>query len=152
MDMRYKGQYHELEIALPDVVEVDQQIMNQAVEEFHRRHEQLYSYRDVTDIEIINLRLAAYGKVVTPPQEPLPFVSKDASRHKKVYSRKAFFEVDGDLKSIDTPIYDGDSMEVGNIVEGPAIIEQKVTTIVVPPGAKIEVTPYGHFLMEILSE
>ncbi len=148
MDMRYKGQYHELEIKLPDVDEVTDDVIKQVVEDFHKKHEQLYSYRDTTDIEIINLRLSACGKVVTPSQKPMPSGSSDVSRHKKA-EREVFFEVDGELKGLNTPIYDGDSMEVGNVVEGPAIIEQKVTTIVVPPGAKIEVTPYGHFLMEL---
>jgi len=38
-------------------------------------------------------------------------------------------------------------MIVGNIVEGPAIIEQITTSIVVPPGWRLDVTDYGDFLM-----
>jgi len=40
-------------------------------------------------------------------------------------------------------------MDAGNIVEGPAIIEQKTTTVVVPPQSKLEVTKYGDYLMKL---
>ena len=40
-------------------------------------------------------------------------------------------------------------MEVGNVVEGPAIVELKTTTIVIPPKANLEVTPFGSFLVEL---
>jgi N-methylhydantoinase A/oxoprolinase/acetone carboxylase beta subunit len=40
-------------------------------------------------------------------------------------------------------------MIAGNIVEGPAIIEQNTTTVVVPPMARLEVTEYGDYLMQL---
>jgi N-methylhydantoinase A len=50
---------------------------------------------------------------------------------------------------ISTPIYDGDAMEVGNRVKGPAIVEQSTTTIVIPPQAWLEVTSYGDYIMHL---
>jgi len=37
----------------------------------------------------------------------------------------------------------------GNFVNGPAIIEQRTTTIVVPPGYTVEVGKYGDFIMQV---
>jgi N-methylhydantoinase A len=145
LEMRYKGQYHELEVPVPDG-DIDAHKLEEVVESFHRLHETYYSYRDVTDTEIINARLSAYGKVYTPPMQPTPFVSRDASAHVKG-RREVYFEEDGTMVS--TPIYDGDSMEVGNLVRGPAIIELSTTTVVLPPGATLEVTPYDSFLIEL---
>jgi len=50
---------------------------------------------------------------------------------------------------VPTTIYDGERMEAGNIVDGPAIIEQKTTTVIVPPRARLEVTKYGDYLMKV---
>jgi N-methylhydantoinase A/oxoprolinase/acetone carboxylase beta subunit len=40
-------------------------------------------------------------------------------------------------------------MTAGNIVDGPAVIEQRTTTVVVPPDARLEVTGYGDYLMKL---
>jgi len=70
----------------------------------------------------------------------------DASRHIKG-QRDVYFEEKYGF--VPTFVYDGDAMEVGNILEGPAIIEQSTTTIVVPPGARVDVTEYGDYLMNL---
>ena len=113
---------------------------------FNNKHEELYAYRDDVETEIINLRLAAYGKVVTPMRQKQDFVTRDAGRHMKG-KRDVYFE-DRD-SFIATPVYDGDAMEVGNEVKGPAIVEQKTTTIVIPPKAWLEVTSYGDYIMHL---
>jgi N-methylhydantoinase A len=88
--------------------------------------------------------MATYGKVVTPSRNAMTEKSADASKYVKG-KRDVYFEKKYGL--VPTTIYDGDSMEAGNIVEGPAIIEQKTTTVVVPPKTKLEVTQYGDYLM-----
>ena len=71
---------------------------------------------------------------------------EDASKHIKG-TRDVFFEESGGFVS--TAIYDGDAMQYGNLITGPAIVEQKITTIVVPPGYNLEVEKYGDFMMEV---
>ncbi len=152
LDMRYKGQYHELEVPLTLDLEkasssaVDAGIIEELVEQFHQMHESLYSYRDTAEIEILNLRLAAFGRVHTPEIKEEPFVSRDSENHRKG-QRDAYFQESNGF--ISTPVYDGETMEVGNVVEGPAIVELKTTTIVIPPKANLEVTPFGSFLVEL---
>ena len=152
LDMRYKGQYHELEVSLTTDLDqastsaVDAGIIEELVEQFHEMHESLYSYRDAAEIEILNLRLSAFGKVHTPEIKEEPFVSRDSEPHRKG-QREAYFQESGGFTA--TSVYDGETMEVGNVVEGPAIVELKTTTIVVPPKANLEVTPFGSFLVEL---
>ncbi|VBB45133.1 N-methylhydantoinase A/acetone carboxylase, beta subunit [uncultured Desulfatiglans sp.] len=152
LDMRYKGQYHELEVPIRNknvgVIDgdLDASALKQLVDEFHELHENLYSYRDTTETEILNLRLAACGTVHTPPLEESAFVSRDASAFIKG-QRQAYFEDSGGFSS--TVVYDGESMEVGNVIKGPAIVEMITTTILVPPDAFLEVTPYSSFLIEL---
>ncbi len=147
VDMRYKGQYHELEVPVPYTGDnIDDKLLAKLVEDFHQMHETLYSYRDTAETEMLNVRLAACGRVNTPEIKGDEFVSKDASKFKKGERQVYFGDVGG---FVSTGIYDGDNMEVGNMVEGPAIVELSTTTIVVPPKATIELTPYGSFLMEL---
>ena len=143
-DMRYESQYHEIEIPIQEA-ELSEDGIASIVERFHEKHEELYAYRDVTETEMINLRVSAFGKVTTPRRVKMPFISKDASKYIKD-TRDVYFEEEG---FVATNIYDGNAMEVGNLVEGPAILEQKTTTIVIPPGAKAEVNSFGDFMVEL---
>jgi N-methylhydantoinase A len=145
MDMRYIGQFHEVEVELPGAAITEEEIPK-IVERFHERHEALYAYRDVVGTEIINLGLTAFGRVTKPSFKEQPFEGRDASGHLKG-KREVFFEERGGF--VPTPIYDGDAMVHGNVVEGPAIIEQRVTTIVLPPGYSLEVTKYGDYLVSV---
>jgi len=145
IDMRYEAQYHEIEIPV-DESELTREGISAIVDRFHDRHEELYGYRDVTDTEMINLRLAACARVVTPPRKKEAPVSRDETKYLKM-KRDVYFEEEKGFVS--TPIYDGDAMEVGSLIYGPAIVEQRTTTIVVPPKAKLEVNSYGDYMMEL---
>jgi len=145
MDMRYLGQFHEVEVEVPEGKLGPDQLAD-VINRFHEKHEALYAYRDIVETEIINLRLAAFGRVVKPTLKEYDYAGKDASKHIKG-TRDVFFEESGGFVS--TAIYDGDAMEYGNLITGPAIVEQKITTIVVPPGYTLEVGKYGDFMMEV---
>jgi N-methylhydantoinase A len=145
IDMRYKGQFHEVELPISEA-ELSDDGIDHIVEDFHKKHEELYAYRDVVETEMINLRLAAYGKVVTPARRTMKEKSADVSGFVKG-KRDVFFEEK--FGFVPTTIYDGDRMVAGNIVVGPAIIEQRTTTVVVPPDARLEVTEYGDYLMKL---
>ena len=145
IDMRYKGQFHEVELSITEAELTDESIEN-IVADFHQKHEELYAYRDIVETEMINLRLAAYGKVVTPSRKAIVEKSADAGKYVKG-KRDVYFEKK--FGFVPTTIYDGDNMVAGNIVEGPAIVEQKTTTVVVPPMARLEVTEYGDYLVKL---
>ncbi|MBN2467807.1 MAG: hydantoinase/oxoprolinase family protein [Deltaproteobacteria bacterium] len=143
VDMRYKGQFHEVEVpVITNNGSLSKEDLELLIARFNDRHEELYAYRDEVETEMINLRLAAYGKVVTPPRRELPFVGKDSHQFIKG-QRDVYFEESGGF--VATNIYDGDTMGVGNIASGPCIIEQFTTTIIVPPNAFVEVNSYGDF-------
>ena len=143
--MRYENQFHEVETPI-DESQLTEEGIPEIIECFHQTHERLYGYRDVTDTEMINLRLAACGKVATPSRREEAFVTEDANKHLKM-TREVYFDENGGFVS--TPIYDGDLMEIGNVIRGPAVIEQGTTTIVVPPKARLEVNSYGDYVMEL---
>ncbi len=146
IDMRYKGQFHEVELSVASG-DLTAETINQIVDDFHRRHEELYAYRDTVETEMINVRVAACGKVTPPTRKPVGAgLGLDAAACLKG-RRDVYYEENGGFVS--TPIYDGDRLSAGSTVDGPAVIEESTTTIVVPPAAHVEVTEYGDYMMTL---
>jgi N-methylhydantoinase A len=50
--------------------------------------------------------------------------------------------------AVETPIFRGDQLRPGNVVAGPAIIEEPTTTLVIIPGARA-LARATHYLVEI---
>ncbi len=144
-DMRYEGQYHEISVPI-DESEMYEEYLPSIAERFHRKHEALFGYRDVTDIEVINFRLEGYGRVRRPDRKPLPGAETSADKHVKAQRDVFFFELND---FTETPVYDGDSLEPGNAIPGPAVVEQSATTIVVPPDSVLKVTGFGDYMIEL---
>lgn len=46
-------------------------------------------------------------------------------------------------------IYMGGTIGVGTEVAGPLIVEEPTSTLVIPPGAKLRVTPLGNYMVEV---
>jgi N-methylhydantoinase A len=90
IDMRYKGQFHEVELPISEA-ELTEEAIKHIIDDFHKKHEELYAYRDTVETEMINMRLAAYGKVVTPTRKTMAEKSTDAGKHIKG-KRDVYFE------------------------------------------------------------
>ena len=48
-----------------------------------------------------------------------------------------------------TPVYDGSRLASGQAIAGPAIVEEPFTTIVVYPGQRATVDPYGNYVLTL---
>ena len=59
--------------------------------------------------------------------------------------RPAYF----DGKFVDTPVYDGDQLGRGHHLEGPAIVEEKFTTIVLYPGQRAQLDRFGNYVITL---
>ncbi|MDE3077238.1 MAG: hypothetical protein KGJ86_17610, partial [Chloroflexota bacterium] len=46
-----------------------------------------------------------------------------------------------------TPVYEGEKLLNGNVIEGPAIIEERTTTVVIPDGFRCEVDPSRNYVL-----
>ena len=60
-------------------------------------------------------------------------------------SRTCLF--DGGAKRVETPTYDWDRMQPGPTVAGPALIDDKTTTVLVLPGFTCEVDAYRNLVL-----
>ena len=137
LDMRYNGQEHSVKVA----VDLATQSMAQISQAFHETHEQAYTYRLETAIEIVNFHLVA-TIAVDKPSLAKKTVSGTAVEDTLLHKRQVDFDHHG---VHDTNIYDGLAMEPGMGISGPAIIEEPSVTLVISPGHEAEVDEYGNY-------
>ena len=57
--------------------------------------------------------------------------------------RPAYFSETGDFTEV--PIYDGERLGTGDVIAGPCIIEERMTTLVLPPGETVTVDSDGSY-------
>ena len=142
-DLRYIGQFNEVEVPLPAGGELADASVRDLVDSFHLKHDSLYGYSmPDAGVELINLRITARGKTEKPAQETHEKSGSDPG-HALLGARNAWFA--GDF--VDTPVYDGLKLVNGNRVSGPAIIVQPTTTIITPPDFELLCDEYNNYLM-----
>ncbi len=144
--MRYRRQVHELEVPLPSPL-LDAEGVDAAVERFGRIYEERYGkdtgFREA-GVEWSYFKVEALGQIARPKLKMHPMVSKDPSQ--ALTGKKSIFS--GDTKTmVVTRIFDGNRIEPGNIIEGPAIIQQQGTTIVVSPEYAATVDQYLNVII-----
>ncbi len=146
LDMRYVDQVHECQVDIP-LEDLSASNIDAIAEAFHTRHEELFTYCERDNaVEIMNLESTVVGKVVRPQLPPLTSGTPDPA-HAQSGERPAFFEEDNAF--VTTPIYDGARLLVGNVVVGPAIIEEITTSIVVFPGWQVRLDNPGVYVMTV---
>lgn len=140
--MRYLRQLNELAIPVP-VREYDEKDISRIMEIFDQKYEEVYgegsAYREA-GIELISFTIDAIGKTTKPAlrvYEEGMTSPKDALKG----LREVFFTkpVKDFLK---TKIYAYDQLRPGNVIEGPSVIETRITTIVIPPEKVAKVDRY----------
>jgi N-methylhydantoinase A len=143
MMVRYHGQYREIESKWPSG-KINQKTLDAGISAFHDRHKELFGYSDKNyPIDFMTWKSTAVGKVSPPKFKPLQKGTKSAREAAKGKRDAYFEETRGFVK---TTVYDGDKLTYGNVLEGPCIIEEKMTTVVIPPGHKLRVGEYGDYL------
>jgi N-methylhydantoinase A len=147
-EMRYFGQLRDIVIFLPENRRGEpftDQTLKDLIREFHAKHQAIYGWSDPSmAVAISTLKLRAIGarrpvELIKQPQS-----GRDASAAVK-RKRQAYFQELGGF--IETPCYDANQLEHGNIIEGPAIVEDPTTTIVVPRGAELMVDAYHNYII-----
>ncbi len=135
VDMRYGEQTFEIQVPL-DGVDVDaRNLMEQVVERFHRRHEELYTYSAPgQDVVLVNVRAAVIGRLPALPAEQTRRAGAPAAPR----SRRVYLE-----RWIEVPVYGMDGLPDGQEVKGPAIFESATTTVLIRAGERTLVTPQG---------
>jgi N-methylhydantoinase A len=149
MDMRYVGQTHEVTVPIRSRTRrVTELNIGTTIQDFHNLHEQLYSFkRPDQPVEILSLRSDLIGVRNSVKFRSHAFESEDPSAAFKEMRTVGFGE-DG---FIPAKVYDGSRVRPGNLISGPAIIEEPATTIVIYPGQEAMLDHYETYVIEVLS-
>jgi 5-oxoprolinase (ATP-hydrolysing) len=145
VEARLIGQFHEIEVPLPDGpigVETGPKLAREFERVYSERyHNVLERYRPMA----MSWRLRGIG--------PEPRVDLRAQAHegdgpaKPKGKRKAYFPEAGGF--VDTPVFARDGLRPGNGVEGPAIVEERESTTVILPGDRLTVDEAGNLRIAI---
>ena len=144
-DMRYERQVHEIEVPMPlsfDGIFTTKELPL-LMQVFDRQHDVLYGYSTPeSPRELLCLRVVAEGITEKPSFGEMPFRGEDPSAAMKG-QRSLYHEAE----SIIVPVYDGPRMGHGNKVKGPAVIEERTTTIFLTPDYELTCDRYGNYLV-----
>ncbi len=136
LDIRYKGQSYEIVVPFQE----------NFAELFHKLHEKNYGYSNPDKrIEIVNVRIRARG--LLPKPEFKEIKEKTEKIDKKAYLGEKDVIFSG--KTYKTKIYERDFLKYGNKLEGPAIIVEYSSTIVVPPESLVYVDKFENLILEV---
>jgi len=144
VDLRYHGQSFELSITVPPrtLTAVD---VARLRAEFDAAHERAYGYAAPEDaVEMVNVRLAAIGVTPRPRRAPLPEGSRDPAGALKGTREVWYAEVGGWRK---TNVLDRTKLLSGNLIAGPAIVEEHDASTLVHPGWEAAVDQQGNLVV-----
>jgi N-methylhydantoinase A len=136
LDLRYAGQNYELEVdygaGTPEALRST----------FERRHRQLYGYATGESVECVNLRVTAQlvRDELTLGASPATGTSRPAGE------LRAFFR---DAGAVTMPRYERGSLPPGQVVSGPALVEDEWSTTLVYPGQRCRADHLGNLLIEV---
>ena len=161
LDARYVGQSFELTIDYPAPSSRRSDLQRAIANRFYQAHMQRFGYADRMEaVEIVNLRL----KLELEVEKPSPHMgnSPEDTEPKPGQSSSSISESDASAALIEeaevvfregvltTGLYQRERLMPGNRIDGPALMLQLDTTIVVPPGWGGVVDPFGNLILEPL--
>jgi N-methylhydantoinase A len=143
-EMRFVGQGHEVTVPLPDG-----RLNGSHAAEVRAAFDRVYQTRygrkgPAVPLEIVNWRVACSG-----PQPGIGFalpVTASARGSARKGARMAYFPEPG--RFIETPVYDRYALHTGDALSGPAIVEERESTLVIGAGGRAGVDDHLNIIVE----
>jgi N-methylhydantoinase A len=139
-DVRYYGQAFEVRVEVPEGP-VTVELVRHVAEAFAAEHRRLYGY-DLSDdprqqVEWVNLRVTGVGPIRRPAVRLAP--TGNGAEKACIGTRQAWF--DGWTETL---LYDRARLGAGDVVNGPAVIEEYGATVPVHPGYVARVDEHAN--------
>jgi len=146
-DMRYVGQGHAIRVPLPTGPLDAATHAGTLLTAFEQVYRELYErLGPPVPVEILNWRVVASGPTPNLRLQVKAVVGGDAQTAYKG-TRPAYFpETEG---FVDTPIYDRYQLAPGTTFTGPAIVEERESTVIVGPGARCQIDDQHNLLVKL---
>ncbi|OFZ89305.1 MAG: hypothetical protein A2V78_07290 [Betaproteobacteria bacterium RBG_16_64_18] len=140
-EMRYSGQFHDIEVPVPGG-DFTRQTLGATIDAFHARHEELYTFRmPWKEAGFLTFHLKA-----TVQRAPFSLrSSRGTGNTSRAIKRERRCIFSGE--QVKTPVYDGEKLGGGDELYGPAIIEERTTTVVIPQGYRCAVDGLRNYVL-----
>jgi N-methylhydantoinase A len=149
-DLRYVGQGYELKIPLPTGT-VTPEGLKGVWDKFNDAHRREYGHNfPENSIEIVNIRVMGIGPM--PKLQKLPAPKGGDLKTALVRTGQCMFRVGGELRPFETAYYRRETLPVGQEFKGPAIVLQKDSTTVIPPGWVAVNDASGNLILSVRGE
>ncbi len=136
IDLRYLGQSHE--ISLP------YRGFDSFVTDFHKAHKRLYAYHHPQQpVEIVNLRVKTVGKSRRIRLLRHPLAGKDSTAAFLRTQNLVFAQ-----KNHQAAVFDRALLRPGNEIPGPALVVDRESTTMLPPGLDLKVDHYLNLIIK----
>jgi N-methylhydantoinase A len=141
LDMGYESQHYYIETPVPDG-KLKENSKKEIGNAFESLHETKYGHRITAPLTITNVRLKATGKIRDVPVAEIK-QGKEIPPSALKPKRKVY--LDGGF--VDAQIYERERLLCGNVIAGPAIIEEPFHTTVVMPGQTLQLDKLGNLII-----
>lgn len=150
LDLRYAGQNFELPVEVSGDFNFAEDGVERIAETFHQEHERVYGYSSPeARLEAVTFRVEAHGSAPRVELRRGELGGEDPSPA-IVGTRNACFDPEESFRSV--PVYGRNGLVPGNLVDGPAVIEQMDTTTVLLPGDRCRVDQLRNLVITIGEE
>lgn len=148
-DMRYVGQEHAVTVDLPGAffVDKDRSAIKNHFDQVHKVRYGTSAPQEAADL--VSLRVTVLGTMKKPPRHHVDEGAAQPEAAALRGTKPVYFRAGG---WADTPVYKRDALRAGNVIAGPALIEEHASTTVVQPGDELRVDGLGNLQIAIGSD
>ncbi|MGD1928903.1 MAG: hydantoinase/oxoprolinase family protein [Leptolyngbyaceae cyanobacterium] len=149
-DCRYVGQGYELRAIVPNG-ELDEAAWQSVWQQFHDLHTAEYGHAfPENPVELVTLRVTGTGPM--PKLAGLPVPAEGNVKAAWLKTAVTYFRVNGQLEKYSTNFFERDRLPSGGEIEGPAVIFQKDSTVLLPPHSHTTVEANGNLRIRLATE
>ncbi|MBM3489317.1 MAG: hydantoinase/oxoprolinase family protein [Alphaproteobacteria bacterium] len=149
LDMRYRGQGYEIEVELPDELDLSA-AFERLPQLFGESYARIFSLSYLQEpLEIVNWKVEVQGPTPAMSQHFHLALEHQVGAPEKG-RRQAYFPEAGGY--VATPVYDRYALRPEVTIGGPALIEENESTCVVGVGDQVTVDAAGNLVTEIAQE
>ena len=113
--------------------------------DFLESHDRVYGHSTQTPAKLVNLRAIHQASVALPIER-----TEYAPNGQPMLKSTRPILVGSGGGYIEAKVYDRHALPLGTLIEGPAVVEQTDTTIVIEPGWRAEVVAGGNLLIVLI--
>lgn len=141
----YQGQNFDMSVPISVTAGLDEAALADAAKRFHDQHkaERGFSFPEQEPI-VRGMRIVARGHSPKPERFAELGAEADAAAT-RTGTRSAYFG----SEAVEVPVYDGTRLSAGVNIEGPALVQEPFTVVVLPPESSATVDGHGNYVLEL---